>query len=223
MKRIAIALAVAASLLPAAAGAQELKCQKDLFFAAGTYLQCMQKAMSAGGGSGKCVEKYVATWPKVVKKYAGQGTSCSGGRYLDNGDGTFDDRLTRLTWEKKDDSGGIHDWDNLYSWSTGDPWKETGTVFTTFLKTLNDSGFGGSRGWRLPSVSELNTLVEPGYPNCGSPPCTTVPGLTRSDSYQSSSSTSPADYALVVRFADGYVTFGGKTNDHHVRAVRSGS
>ncbi|MEY4951082.1 MAG: hypothetical protein RL698_3293, partial [Pseudomonadota bacterium] len=34
------------------------------------------------------MDKYTANWPKLVKKYDGQGTSCSGDRYLDNGDGT---------------------------------------------------------------------------------------------------------------------------------------
>ncbi|MFM8410363.1 MAG: hypothetical protein ACKOCT_08795, partial [Alphaproteobacteria bacterium] len=100
-----IAAAFAACLLPAAARAQdEAKCQKNLSVAAGTYLQCMQKGMVATSFQkviGKCVSKYVGTWPKVVKKYAGKGTSCEGTRYADNGDGTFYDRLTRLTWEMK--------------------------------------------------------------------------------------------------------------------------
>jgi len=36
--------------------------------------------------------------------------------YTDNGDGTITDNNTRLMWEKKDDSGGIHDQDNGYTW-----------------------------------------------------------------------------------------------------------
>lgn len=32
--------------------------------------------------------------------------------YTDNGDGTITDNVTGLMWEKKDDSGGIHDKDN---------------------------------------------------------------------------------------------------------------
>jgi len=133
-----------------AAPTAEQSCQKSLSFAAGTYLQCMEKATGAfyGGGDyagkvapafGKCVDKYSANWPKLVKKYDGKGTSCTGDRYADNGDGTFADRLTSLVWEKKTDDGGIHDKDNLYTWTTGSPGKEDGTVVATFLITLNSS------------------------------------------------------------------------------------
>ena len=36
--------------------------------------------------------------------------------YTDNGDGTITDPNTGLMWEKKDDSGGIHGRDNIYTW-----------------------------------------------------------------------------------------------------------
>jgi hypothetical protein len=37
--------------------------------------------------------------------------------FVDNGDGTITDLWTVRMWEKKDDSGGIHDKDNTYSWA----------------------------------------------------------------------------------------------------------
>ena len=218
-----------------AAPTAEQSCQKALSLAAGTYLQCMEKAMGLyyGGADyagkvqpafGKCVDKYTANWPKLVKKYDGQGTSCSGDRYLDNGDGTFADRLTSLVWEKKADDSSVHDVDNTYSWSTGSLVKEDGTVFTTFLNTLNDGGFGGSNGWRLPSIYELNTLVKPGFPNCSTPPCTTVPGETVSSYYWSSSTGRDGpDGAWYVRFYNGSGSTDFKTNGHYARAVRGGS
>lgn len=220
----------------AQAATAEQSCQKALSLAAGTYLQCMEKAMGLyyGGADfvgkvapafGKCVDKYTANWPKLVKKYDGQGTSCTGDRYADNGDGTFADRLTSLVWEKKTNDSSVHDANNFYSWSTGFPYKEDGGVFTTFLNTLNDGGFGGSNGWRLPSFYELNTLVEPGYPNCSVDPCTTVPGETVSSYYWSSSSRRlPPGSAWVVYFDFGFgVTGVFKTNGYYVRAVRGGS
>ena len=232
-------LALAALALVAgeaqAAPTAEQSCQKSLSLAAGTYLQCMEKAMGLldGGADyggkvvpafGKCVDKYTANWPKLVKKYDGQGTSCSGDRYLDNGDGTFADRLTSLVWEKKTDDSGLHDKDNTYTWSTGSPWKEDGAVFTTFLKTLNDDAFGGSNGWRLPSIYELNTLVAPGFPNCSAPPCTAVPEPTVSSDYWSSSSRRlyPSN-AWSVLFDVGGVFSDGKTDSYYARAVRGGS
>ena len=232
-------LALAALALVAgdaqAAPTAEQSCQKALSLAAGTYLQCMEKAMGLyyGGADyggkvapafGKCVDKYTANWPKLVKKYDGQGTSCTGDRYADNGDGTFADRLTSLVWEKKTDDSSVHDVDNTYSWSTGSLVKEDGTVFTTFLNTLNVGGFGGSNGWRLPSIYELNTLVAPGFPNCSAPPCTAAPGATVSNIYWSSSTdqSSPVD-AWWVNFNDGYVSSYNKASYLWVRAVRSGS
>jgi len=38
-------------------------------------------------------------------------------RFVDNGDGTVTDNMTGLMWEKKDNSSGIHDMDNIYTWS----------------------------------------------------------------------------------------------------------
>ena len=186
-----------------AAPTAEQSCQKALSLAAGTYLQCMEKAMGLyyGGADyggkvqpafGKCVDKYTANWPKLVKKYDGQGTSCTGDRYADNGDGTFADRLTGLVWEKKTDDSSVHDVDNTYSWSTGSLVKDDGTVFTTFLNTLNDGGFGGSNGWRLPSFYELNTLVAPGYPNCRATPCTSWCACTATPTRPSTASWGPA-------------------------------
>ena len=63
--------------------------------------------------------------------------------YVDNGDGTITDLNTGLMWEKKDDSGGVHDKDNTYTWSTGTN-NMDGTIVTTFLDTLNDVAGGGA-------------------------------------------------------------------------------
>src|SRR3972149_9882251 len=62
--------------------------------------------------------------------------------YTDNGDGTFTDDNTGFMWEMKDESGGIHDKDNTYTWTdTGnsnltDP---DGTLFTDFLDKINNT------------------------------------------------------------------------------------
>ena len=218
-----------------AAPTAEQSCQKALSLAAGTYLQCMEKAMGLyyGGADyggkvapafGKCEDKYTANWPKLVEKYDGQSTSCTGDRYADNGDGTFTDQLTSLVWETKTDDSSVHDVDNIYSWSTDSPYKEDGTVFTTFLNTLNDGGFGGSNGWRLPSFYELNTLVAPGFPNCSVDPCTTVPGEPVSSSYWSSSTSQyNPSFAWFVYFGNGGDSYASKTLGSYVRAVRGGS
>jgi Protein of unknown function (DUF1566) len=100
-------------------------------------------------------------------------------RFVDNGDGTITDRQTCLVWEKKDQSGTIHDWGKTYPWS-GDCTSETacssggtccetdtdcaaghtctitdgqGTGLTIFgwVAQLNSASFAGHQDWRLPS------------------------------------------------------------------------
>src|SRR5262249_20870553 len=44
--------------------------------------------------------------------------------YTDNGDGTITDNRTGLMWEKKDRSGGLHEYSHYYPWA-GDCTSET--------------------------------------------------------------------------------------------------
>jgi len=86
-----------------------------------------------------------------------------GARFVDNGNGTITDTKTGLQWEKKSDDGSIHDQDNTYSWSSTGTAAD-GTAFTEFLTTMNQTNFAGHNDWRLPSVTELESLLEFGHP-----------------------------------------------------------
>lgn len=96
-------------------------------------------------------------------------------RYVDNGDGTVTDKVTRLVWEKKtagDNSPNLadpHDVDNEYTWGTETPpFLANGTAFLDFLGKLNGVDgspcFAGRCDWRLPTLDELFTL-----PTCAAP------------------------------------------------------
>jgi len=63
---------------------------------------------------------------------------------VDNGDGTVTDRATGLMWEKKGSK------------------KETSWYSAKkYVKKLNKKKFAGHNDWRIPSIEELYSLLEP--------------------------------------------------------------
>jgi hypothetical protein len=171
----------------------------------------------------------------VSVRYALYGCPGPGPRLVDNGDGTVTDNETGLMWEQKTDDGGIHDATNRYSWSNGEPWQPVGTAFATFVATLNDctsrdgktvtGGFAGYCDWRLPTVTELATIVAPAAPGCGTGAACIDPifGPTANAVYWSSTTNAlNATNALGERFDSGGPVNDIKTDDLHVRAVRGG-
>jgi hypothetical protein len=155
--------------------------------------------------------------------------------FVDNGNGTITDLATGLTWEKKDNSGGIHDKDDTYSWSTGG-FVMNGSIATAFLATLNGgSGFAGHSDWRIPNRFELETLVDadtqgpatwPEFDTSCPAACTvTTCSCTRSAGTYWSSTTyvSNPSGAWAVNFNDADVTVPVKSELRYVRAVRGGN
>ncbi len=82
--------------------------------------------------------------------------------YTDNGDGTITDHNTGLMWEKKDDSGGIHDVDHRYTWGmASEPYTMNGTMVAELLNALNTPPcFAGHCDWRIPNVKELQSILD---------------------------------------------------------------
>lgn len=144
--------------------------------------------------------------------------------FVDNGDGTITDQVTGLMWEKLSDDGSIHDKDIGYSWSN---------AFALKIGPLNSMMFAGYNDWRLPTVTELQTLVNYGAQNpsahpalntgCNIPGCTVLTCSCTNLSYYwtSTSYLNLPTSAWAVGFDSGKVQDVSKGLSGYVRAVRT--
>ncbi len=139
--------------------------------------------------------------------------------YTDNGDGTITDNNTGLMWEKKDDSGGLHDKDNTYYWS-GNGIQETIWDWLDDVNAEGGTGYAGHNDWRIPNRRELESLVDAGRYN---PSIDPIFGPTVASFYWSSTSNAddPSN-AGTVNFGLGFIFPIDKSNLLFVRAVRGG-
>ena len=141
-------------------------------------------------------------------------------RFVDNGDGTVTDNQTGLMWEKKTPANYL----DMYSWSISSG-PADGTLFTTFLATMNcvvsadgTCGLAGHYDWRIPNVSELQTIRDCSKPDCLDP----IFGLVVDYYWSASTNTLDPSNAWVWGFSNpGLFTY-FKGNQVRVRAVRGG-
>jgi hypothetical protein len=141
-------------------------------------------------------------------------------------------------WEKKDDAEGIHDWDNMYTWTVDRCVQNTpGTIQTEFLATLNGgSGFAGHKDWRIPNRFELESLlnfaegppfdqakVYPLFRTGCEPGCTVTTCSCTKDfpTWTSTDEINGACLAYLDDFSNALVISNWKDEPYHTRAVRT--
>jgi uncharacterized protein DUF1566 len=171
----------------------------------------------------------------------------AGPRYVANGDGTVTDNKTGLMWEMKTGTVGapntsdVHDVNNRHTWGPPVGTSPNGTLFTTFLATLNGGDyynptdmldesagpgtcFANHCDWRIPTVVELQILLAP-CPGGTSPCIDPTFGPTQGSAYWSFSSVAGSpNFAWFVSFFFGGVGSANdfKNRDYYARAVRGG-
>ena len=150
-------------------------------------------------------------------------------------DGMVKDNVTGLIWEAKTNMDGVqnyndpHDADNTYTWYDSNPATNGGYAGTPgegtdtedFINALNSAHFGGYSDWRLPTINELDSIVNNDIYN---PAINTTyfPNTVSSD-YWSSTTYAPNTFvAWGVYFGYGNDSPSAKDDSYYVRAVRGG-
>jgi hypothetical protein len=182
-------------------------------------------------------------------------SGCAATRFVDNLDGTITDYQTGLMWEKKCSvCGGLHDVDNRHPWlgscsgnaadcrtdadcsgeETCEADDDQGTGMTIFewAEALNAELFADFDDWRVPTITELQTLrdlltfdpaIDPIFQQAA---CADVTNPVCSRTFPSnywSSTTLAKDpgSAWDLNFDDGSADSSDKSGTSYVRAVRT--
>lgn len=146
------------------------------------------------------------------------------------------DNVTGLMWEVKTNDGGLRDWAKTYTnYDSITELQIGGTVAPLqseidaetnsvgFKNAVNSAGMCGASDWRLPTVDELQSIVDYGVANPGPTIDANWFPNTQGTVYRSSSPYAgyPA-YARSVYFYNGVVSYGLRSDTFYVRLVRTG-
>ncbi|MBI3783227.1 MAG: DUF1566 domain-containing protein [Deltaproteobacteria bacterium] len=118
-----------------------------------------------------------------------------------------------------------HEQHATFAWSAGGV-NEDGAMFTTFLNDpvtgLNTSGFAGSKGWRIPTIAELDSFILQGFP-CTLVACTDpIFGALPYNYWSMTSTGRDSHHAWLIDFDVGWVNGVDKAFALSMFAVRGG-
>ena len=122
-------------------------------------------------------------------------------RFTDNGDGTVTDNYTGLMWTQDANLYGENDW-----WDA--------TSYCWDLTLANHSN------WRLPNISELNSLIDETQEDPALPPDNPFTNVQSGFYWSSITNAYLTDVAWGVHFSNGSVGYGDKNDDNDVCCVR---
>jgi hypothetical protein len=206
--------------------------------------QGLPGATGASGANGTGIPS-CATSDSVVSYQGALVCKSALPRYVANGDGTITDNQTGLMWELQTTTctGEVTCFLNGYFWTQSGTLAD-GPLFRLFLAGLNGGDYynpsagqdvsGGATicfanhcDWRIPTIAELQTIIDSNAPGCGSNSACIDPIFepTQASGYWSSSSlAAPSAQAWSVDFGSGTVTsyYIKTTWPLAARAVRSG-
>jgi hypothetical protein len=119
-------------------------------------------------------------------------------RFIDNKDDTITDTDTGLIWQIEPPEKAM-------------TWKEA----IDYCENLRLDGY---TNWRLPTITELKSLVDYSRYN----PATKMPNTSSSFYWSSTTGASNTPIAWGVDFYNGFDGYSNKSNSYYVRAVRGG-
>ena len=146
------------------------------------------------------------------------------GRFVDNGDETITDTQTGLMWEKKttavgsgQSSSDVRDVDNRFTWEYAMN-EYVDRLNGRLIATANDGAFARHSDWRIPTMQELQSIVEPAAPGR----MNAIFGANAAGSYWTSSKRllGPTAVPWYVSFGTEIPVYVGQPFSFHVRAVR---
>lgn len=133
-------------------------------------------------------------------------------RFTDNGDGTVTDTVTRLTWKRCSEglAGEVCEKGEALTF----PWQEA-------QQAAADSRFAGKKDWRVPSIKELNSIIER---QCTMPAINEIifPATPTMSFWSSTAYTGNPAFAWNVYFPYGISDGNNRKYRFYVRLVRGG-
>lgn len=219
---LALSAVLAAPIASHAAADPVQKCVAAKIKAAGKRANCLagvaaKAAVGKTADATKCQLAFTKARDKADAGAAKKNASC---RFVDNGDGTVSDLDTLLMWEKKT----VANVDATVAWTTAASEAVSAATGTSANGEEISGSLGGHQDWRLPSIAELETIVDFNPPGCGTGgTCIAAAfGPTHVGDYWAitSDQSDPAK-AWVIGFDDGTLAVIAKSGPAATRVVRN--